>query len=185
VSGAWYVPSVFEIRILGVFPLEEIAWSFLFFYLILAVYNAIYRKNFDSTISSKNNLHLLWISVISGLLFFAILVFEKQWLVMNHFYPWMLFGVMVLPPAVVVGFRPYVLKRTLLLAVAFGVFFLLFYEYSALKTGQWMFGGDYVGWIRLFDVRFPLEELLFAFLAVPGAVAMYEFFSDGKGGVQD
>lgn len=59
VSNTWYVPSVFPVRMLGAFPAEEIVWSFLFFYMILASYNGVYRENFDSKVHSENNKYIM------------------------------------------------------------------------------------------------------------------------------
>lgn len=110
--------------------------------------------------------------------FFLLLLLNKELLVVDHFYIMMVIFVMTIPSAVALYFHSYLWKRILPLTPAFIVFFLL-YEYSALKTGQWIFLEGYIGWIRLFDVKFPVEELLFGILSVPGTIALYEFFSGG------
>ena len=113
-------------------------------------------------------------------IFFLLVLFDKELLVVDHFYIWMVVLVMAIPSAIALYLRPYIWKRILPLTLVFAAFFILFYEYSALKTGQWFFLKDYIGWINLFKVKFPVEELLFALLSVPGTIGWYEFLSDGK-----
>ena len=179
VSNAWYVPSVFQIRMLGAFPAEEILWAFLFFYANLVVYNSIYVKDFDPRVSSPNNKYLLAWIVGTGTIFFLIFSFNKELLVIDNFYILMVLFLMALPTIIAAYFYPYFIRKVLPLTIVFIVFSIVFYEYTALKTGGWFFNGvHYIGWIQFFDVRFPIEEFLFAVFSLPGTIAIYTLFSN-------
>jgi hypothetical protein len=50
-----------------------------------------------------------------------------------------------------------------------------------VKTGQWIFPGEYVGIINLFDLSFPFEEFLFwIMISSMGFLTYYELFVDDE-----
>jgi len=184
VSHTWYVPSEIGIRIWNAFPLDQLFWGFLFFYLIIVGYNSFMVKKYDAKILSPNFKYLIAIIILLGSAFAVILTTHKEWLVINHFYGLFVFGVMFLPTLLVLIFNPQPKEKVakIFLVALLSVILSLNYEYSALKTGQWFFNGEhYLGWIYFFDVKFPIEELLFMFFAIPGTICVYEFFSQSTG----
>jgi len=55
----------------------------------------------------------------------------------------------------------------------------LIYELTAVKLEQWHFPGQYIGWIDLFGLKFPFEELLFWMgLSSFVVLSIYEGFID-------
>ena len=64
-----------------------------------------------------------------------------------------------------------------------GLFFFvlsILYELTAIHAGHWIFPGDYIGFVEILGLRFPIEELLWLMLCVPSTIAIYEFFADDR-----
>ena len=62
-------------------------------------------------------------------------------------------------------------------------FYLTFiYEVTALQLGWWDFPStNFIGWVSIFNVRFPLEELIFwLFLFAMAILTYYEYFADDE-----
>jgi len=53
---------------------------------------------------------------------------------------------------------------------------------TALQLGWWDFpGSNFIGWVSIFNIRFPLEELIFwLFLFAMAILTYYEFFDDDE-----
>jgi len=178
VSDVWYVSSELGIRFLGGnIPVEDFLWGFLFFYIIIVMYNALFAERYSKKIIVTNTKYLVTVALVFLLAFFSVLVFNRDLLIMNNFYILMIIFMMALPSFIILPFFSKAIRPVIYLTLFF-LPFCFIYEYSALKTEQWFFGEAYfIGWIQLFDVRFPIEEFLFMVFSIPGSVAVYELFS--------
>ncbi len=89
-----------------------------------------------------------------------------------------LFGV---PPLIVVIWRKPELLIKFVKASMFLIFLFLSFEITALKLDQWRFPGEYIGYVSLFGVTFPLEEFFF-WIVMSTAISLvyYEFFVDDE-----
>lgn len=180
VSNSWYVPSEIGIRVLGAFPLEEIVWSFLFFYYILIIYTTFFIKHQNTKIFSSNTKYLAWLFGILASVFTLVFIFNKDLLIIDNFYILLIVFVMIIPSIIFLYNNPQYIKRVILITLVF-LPTTLIYEYSALKTGQWFFNGQhYIGWVHFLDVKFPIEELLFMIFSASGTISFYEFSSKEK-----
>ena len=180
VSNSWYVPSETGIRVLGAFPVEEIAWAFLFFYFILIIYNTFFIKHQNINIFTRNTKYFAWFVAVLMSIFALIFFIDKDLLIINDFYILLIIFFMIVPSILFLYKNPQYIKRVIFITFIFLPTFLI-YEYSALKTGQWFFDGQhYVGWVYFLDVKFPTEELLFMIFSVSGIVSFYEFYSNKK-----
>jgi len=183
VSNTWYVPSEIGVRVWNAFPLDQLFWGFLFFYLILIGYNSLMVKKYNPKILSLNFKYLLAIIIVLGSIFAIILATHKEWLVIDHFYTIFVFCIMFLPVLLILifGSQPKEKVIKIFLVAMLSVILSLIYEYSALKTGQWFFNGEhYLGWIHFFDVKLPVEEILFMFFSIPGTVFVYDLFAQSS-----
>ena len=84
---------------------------------------------------------------------------------------------MVIPSIIELFRHPKLLPKFLLVVIYF--FFLTFvYELTALKLGQWIFpSNQYIGWVSIFGLNFPLEEFFFGFFFYAMVtLACYEAF---------
>jgi len=180
VSGSWYVPSELGIRVFGAFPIEEILWSILFFYLIISSYEFFFKKHSQIKVFYTNTRYMIMTLISLFVIFFSILFLNKNLLVIDYFYIYMLIGMMILPSLVIFYFHQRYIKDALLLSIVFMISFL-FYEYSALITKQWFFNGShYIGWVPLLNIKMPIEELLFMIVSVPGVISFYELFTKDR-----
>ena len=87
---------------------------------------------------------------------------------------------MVLIPLLISLFKFPNLSKKFFLAGSYFFFFAFVYELTALKLGWWKFiGNDFIGWVSIFKLSFPFEELFFWFLLLAMAIlSYYEFFDD-------
>ena len=76
--------------------------------------------------------------------------------------------------------RPKLIIHSLLLVPYFS-FVYISHELTALYLGQWRFPGDYIGWVSMFGIQFPVEELIFWIILSSLAVSVYyEFLFDNE-----
>jgi hypothetical protein len=90
---------------------------------------------------------------------------------------------LLIPLLLIIDKYPKLLKKFSLVAIFF-IFHTLVYEILALNLGYWEFPqlqSQYVGWVNLFGVSFPVEELFF-YITI-GSISLlsyYEFFDDDR-----
>jgi hypothetical protein len=146
-------------KILGVVQIDVMAWFFLWVLHIFLFYEYfIDRKKLKSKISGPQFkiIGLGILSVIALIVIYqnfpSVLLFEKAYLVICLF---------VVAPFVYYCFKnPKVIKHAFPM-LAYFAFVYLTHEITALCLEQWRFPGDYIGWVQILDVGFPLEELIF------------------------
>jgi hypothetical protein len=178
VSGAWYVPPNFGIRILDSFPIEEFLWAFSFVLLILSLYEYIFDQDKSKEISK---LFQHFTNLLSGFFFALITIYFllPQALNIPYFY-----AVLICIFAFITlwGFYKYpkIIGKISKLAAYFFVPALI-YELSALKLGHWEFTkGMHIGYVELLSYTFPFEELLFWILTVTALLVVHEAFADNQ-----
>ncbi len=68
------------------------------------------------------------------------------------------------------------------MATAYFFYLTFIYEVTALKLNLWSFPGtEFIGWVSVFGVHFPAEELVFwVILSTMAILSYYEFFDDGE-----
>ncbi len=176
-NGAWNViDTLVPLRILGLFPLVDLIWYFLAILFSLLFYE--YFSNYSREKISKNMFKILypvWIFLVLSLVAFFV---KPEFLKIPYAY--LVLGVLfILTPLIYLAVkRPVLLKKLFLTSVFFGFLNLLF-ELSGRYAGQWFFPGQYLGWITVFGISFPFEELLFyIILSTPAVIAYYEIFFD-------
>ena len=127
--------------------------------------------------------YLIVLVLVSFSLFIAVLVASPALLRIPYSY---------LALGVILGLIPIILEavhcpqkfRKLLQAQAYFFYLAFVYEVTALKLGWWAFPGtEFVGWLEVFGVRFPFEELFFwIMLGSLAALSYYQFFDDEQVG---
>lgn len=88
---------------------------------------------------------------------------------------------MVIPILLQMFNYPKVFSKFALTAAYFFVFTFM-YEIAGLRLGWWAFPGtEFIGWVHIFGVSFPLEEFVFWFMLTAfAALSYYEFFEDDE-----
>ena len=179
IDGSWYNPSVIGIRFFDAYPLDDFIWVFLYFYYILAVYEYFFEREKILTLPKKF-INFEFIGLILSFVFTIYVYWREIPITISYFYLWIVIILFLFLPGLIFAFHPKVFIK----AIYTGLFFIplsFLYEYIANIKGNWFFpGNNFIGYVQLPGVSFPLEEFFFLFLAVPALVACYEFLADDK-----
>lgn len=162
----------------GFWPVDEIIWFFLWVLSILVFYEHFYERERGGHVSKK----FKYIALPTFILLTVVLIkagLETNALILSHAY---LFSALpaILPVAWIIKNRPKLLTKFFKTGLFFFMLYLV-YELTALSLGQWYFSGEYVGWIEINKLRFPIEELLFWMVISNFSVlSIYEGFIDDQ-----
>mgnify|MGYP001594941117 CR=1 FL=1 len=181
-NGAWAEISsqlVFDYRIFGFMPVDEPIWFFFAALFATVFYEHFYEKDRSDKLSKRFK-YIAIPTLLGVLAVITIAIIDKNKLIFDHAYFYS-FLPLIIPIGYVVKKHPSVLLKIIKTGAFFFMLFLI-YELTAVKLGQWYFPGQYIGWIELFGLRFPFEELLFWMgLSSSSALSIYEgFVDDGK-----
>ena len=179
-NDAWIVTQVvFPWRLFGFYPLIDDIIGFILMTLIIITF---YEHFLDDEKDSKVSKNLLFALVPTSIVLVVILVLYT----INPFlleipYIYLVTGFLaIIFPIFAVLCKPALLGK-LLKTAAFFFFVWFIAELVALKTGGWIFPGQYIGKVEIFGLMFPFEELFFWMLFYASTiVAYYEFFIDDK-----
>jgi len=168
---------VFQWKILGVEPIDNILGYMLMTLFILTFYEHFLDDEKNKKISKNLIRALVPLGIITTGIIVIFLV-RPEFLQIPYAYLVMGSIAIVLP----IGMSLYKTRFfTKFLKIGIYFFFVWFIaELAAVKTGAWIYvGGEYIGWVYLFGLAFPFEELLFwmMFYAVT-TVSYYELFID-------
>ena len=181
-AKAWFIlQSVLPFRLFGTVTGESILWGFLIVYFIVMYYEYFLEHKLEDKLYAPNLKYLMMLFFGLFLLFLTVLITNPTLLCVDYFYlkAGLLLG--LLPILSVLFQFPNLLTKFFKTGTYF--FYLTFImEITALKLGQWTFPGEqFLGWVTLFGVAFPFEELFFWMIL--GAIAIlsyYEFFDDDR-----
>lgn len=175
---AWYVnTSVLPWRFLGYLTVEDLLLCFLSVYVIVMWYESTFRT--DHPITSHQRLRrLVTISVLLIIGLIVLITIGFNVFTIPDIYAWLAITTLI-PPIVISLLRaPYLFRRFVATAIVFGGVLFLF-EITGNVLDQWMFPGTYIGMVNLFDVQFPLEELIFWVVLFPvGVLSYYELYDN-------
>ncbi len=181
INLTWYIPSLFDFRLLGVVTVESMLFSFLWVYYAVVFYEYFIDLGKKKDPVSKYLKYLFLFSLILLLFLFLFLLIKPIMLYISYFYLKVGIVLLLLPLVTFLALFPKFIKKFALAGICFFCLSLLF-ELSALYTNQWTFPGvHFIGFIELFGQRFPYEDFLFwLLLGVYGILAYYEFFADDR-----
>ncbi len=178
-DGSYYNFSIIGIRIFGVYPIDDFLWGFLYFYYILMVYEYFFEK--ERILKTPKRTIVFEIIGFSCALLFSFAVYVSGHIfTISYFYAWLVGIVFLFLPILILYNHPRIFKKTILV----GLFFIplsFLYEYVAISKVNWIFPGHhFLGYVTLFNISFPLEEMLWLLLAAPSVIVYYEFFADDE-----
>jgi hypothetical protein len=182
ITGTWFVPSTsFPFKLFGLVAIEVILWAFLTAFFILIFYEYFINKHRTKKLYTSRLKHI----GIAGLILLGIFIFlfliAPSLLKIPYFY--MFFGVILLLIPFLVQMLKYPKTTSkFFLAGAYFFYFHFILEVVGLKLGLWTFPGtDFIGWINIFGVGFPIEELIFWFILLAlTTISYYEYFDDDE-----
>lgn len=181
VSGSWFVPrTFFTFRLIGNVPIEDLIWGFLLVYGIVMFYEHFLDKGKHNL--KDTNLKYLIVDIIFFIIsFFLIYLFQPSLLVIPFFYVKAGIIIVLFPVISFLSFFPRLLSKF----VKAGTYFFtqgILFELTGLTLNQWNFKGEnFIGWVYIHNLRFPLEEFIFWMVLFSTCVlSYYEFFDDDR-----
>lgn len=178
-NKGWYVPSnqlFIPWRFFGLVPLEEILWFGFFFLFVVTFYEYYIERDRDKVLS-KNFKWFILLLLATSLL--VLILSLTSWFYSIEYIYLITCSIYMIPPVVYAFIkRPEFIKKFFLVTVPF-FFINLIHEITAIRAGQWIFPGEYIGEVVLFGFSFPFEEFFF-YIAIGAAtgLAYYEIFVD-------
>lgn len=182
VDKSWFVPNtIFGSRFLGVIPIEDFVWGFLWVFFATLFYEYFLDRGSGKDRINKNIKYLIIFLLSLLIIFFLFLFISPDLLNIKYFYLKVGIVLVLVPVITVLSFFPKLAGKYLKIGVYFFGLSLLF-ELVGLRTNQWTFpGSHFIGYIELFGLKFPFEEFLFwLVLGVAAVLSYYEFFVDDK-----
>lgn len=163
-------------KVFGILPLDNLLGHMFMTMLTIVFYQHFIKEDNSNEIS----LNLLWISLLMTVAIILVVFFARTnpQVLTTMAYPYFYLGLAAIFPLVLlVLLKPKYAKNVILIAPYF--FFLYFFvEIFAVRFDYWIYpGNNYVGWVELFNLRYPFEELFFwMLLYAPCLVSYYEIF---------
>lgn len=176
VAHAWYtVQTIFPVRIFNIIPFENPLWSFLYFYTILITYEYFWGEKIKSM--GRGILFMSLFIALAFLIYLSINAFNPK-LIAQVRYFYLLFGTIFF--AIPTGIYLLINKKGFnkLLLVALYIIPLGFIdEVTSVLLHYWEYPGkELIAWINIFNVKFPVEELIFFVILSPFAILSYYKF---------
>ncbi|MEK7509652.1 MAG: hypothetical protein AAB605_02985 [Patescibacteria group bacterium] len=158
-------------HIFDVVPIDHIIWFFFWAFIIIVFYEHFLEHENTNRIS-KN-----YIYAALPTIFIAIAVPIVHFINPNVFlmgYAYLVLGIFAtLPLVLLVWKKPHLAIKFLKIAPFFFILFLAF-ELTALYLNQWMFLGEYIGYVEILGLRFPIEEFFF-WICVSSMVVLSDY----------
>lgn len=171
------VSTIFPFRIFGVLPLDNVLG-----HMMMALLTVTFYEHFiDREIHHKISKHLKF-AILPGILgvFILLFLFFFNRDALSAKYPYFYAGIASIVFPLYLGFRkPQFIKNMAETAIYF--FFLwLVGELVAVRLNYWIYpGNNYIGWVTIFGLSFPFEELFFWVIFYAATlISFYELFID-------
>ncbi|MCF6276729.1 MAG: hypothetical protein L3J07_02655 [Candidatus Magasanikbacteria bacterium] len=181
-SGVWFMPiSILDpFRFFGLIVAENLLWVYLWTYFIIMFYETFLDKHlFVKTYYPKIKYLIFGLTT---LVFGIILIHFVNPLLLKINFAYFKFG--IITTFIPISFVYFKFPKLRIKLVKIGAYFFVFsllHEIVGLALNQWVFPPEtlFVGWVYLFGLQFPLEELVFFMvLGAMAIVSFYEIFND-------
>ncbi|MDE2437942.1 MAG: hypothetical protein KGN01_00885 [Patescibacteria group bacterium] len=166
-------------RIFGVVQIDVMVWFVLWLLQIFLFYEHFIDRTRLVLYKSEQQLKMFIAGVLSVFLLLVIYTPSPSLLYISKAY-FVLCLFVLIPFFIICVKKPKIVRRTLLI-IPYFFFVYITHEITALQLHQWNFPGDYLGWIQVMGVRFPVEEFVFWIIlsSLVGAT-YYEFYFDNQ-----
>ncbi|MFD2565981.1 hypothetical protein [Pseudotenacibaculum haliotis] len=178
-TNAWAI-HVDSYKMLGVFFVPiVIAWM-----LMVALTVVVYQHFFPSLNTVKKGISerfkkVTLVASILSLLMVVTCIYNPTFFPKKYSY--LIIGSVILAPFLVYLIKKprFIVKILPLMSYFFVMYFTL--ELIGLKLEWWSFQGSYIGFVNLFEVRFPVEELMYWMILFPlSTISCYQSFINTK-----
>jgi hypothetical protein len=182
ITEQWIIPhSIFPFRLLGIVTIEVILWAILNLYFVIMFYEHFLDKHVTKNFWHPHMKYLVAFAVSLFVLFITLYFYLPTALNIPFFY--LCFGIVLLLIPLIIQMANHPTMNVKLFKTTAYFFYLTFiYEVTGLQLGWWDFPGtNFIGWVSVFNIRFPLEELIFwLFLFAMAILTYYEYFDDDE-----
>ncbi len=178
-NGAYVIPkTIFPFKIFGISTVELYLFSFLWVLMSVLFYEYFFDHGRKGDAISKRIRIFLYIVFAFSVVVLIMLFANSRWLLIPYAY--LVLGTLftIIPLVAFLYFHPQFLPRFVVIA-AYYFSFLMLYELVALATHEWIFPGQFIGFVTVQGLSFPLEELLiWMIVCTPALLSYYEFVAD-------
>jgi len=177
-GGGWStIDLTIPWRILGVPPIDNIIG-----YMLMTLFTLVFYEHFlDDEKKKSISKSLPELVILSGgamVLLLVTYIVSPHSVLVSH-YAYLKGGLLAVIFPILFMFRNPRLIPKIATMASFFFFVWLVAELVVVKNSGWIYPGQYIGWVTLFDITFPIEELLFWMLFYAATiVAFYERFID-------
>lgn len=174
---SWVSTSMFDTRIAEIVPIEALVWMFAFTYLIVAYYLYFFDTKKHKPIGKR--LPLVFGAAIAVLIWLFITIAFGLEFTVEYYYIKFGLAFLLLPLILFCIAYPRYLKTFIKITPYFFMIGLVNLLVS-LDQGHWSYPGEnFVGWVTIASLRFPLEELVFWIILFPSfLVSQFELFNN-------
>lgn len=182
-SGSWemFPSSTLPFKFFDIVTFEVILWSFLSIYFIVIFYEYFIHHEIVKRYWNPKMKYFMIFVVLVMLVFSFFFMVNPNYLTVPYFY--LIWGIILLliPFLLQLCAYPKITQKMFLVAAYF-FYFNFIYEITALKLGWWTFPGqEFIGYVQIFNVAFPLEELFFWFILFALSIlSFYEYFDENE-----
>lgn len=177
---AWWSPTIFSSRLLGILPYEDLIWGLLQGYFVIILYEHFLDKGKHRLVGRNFKYFILF---LAGLLSFFFLVYflKPAWLQIPYAYFWLGLTFFILPSIAFLARFPRIISKFIKLSSYFFLLHIIF-EFTALELGNWTFpGSNYIGVVKILGFNLPIEEIVIWWgLFIVSILSWYEFFDDDQ-----
>ncbi len=175
-NHTWYtIQSIFPWRIFNLIPFENPLWSFLYFYTILITYEYFWAEKVKYM---KRGITATLIFIVFVFTAYSLVHVYNPYLIANIPYVYLIFGTVffIIPTFTYLLFNRKDLNKFLLVA-AYIIPLGFINEITSVALRYWEYPSkDFIGWVSLLKVEFPVEELIFFIILSPFAMLSYYKF---------
>lgn len=176
-NNAWTVPSVSTFRILTFIPIEDFVFTVAGVYLIVMAWAYFFHPPQYERINITRVKVVALGEAILFALFLLVYAFAPTVFRVPYYYFFLVLFFFVLPALILLKYFP-AYHKSLLRAVPHSFVLMLLWELVALALGFWTFPGEYLAFIRLGGLHFPVEEMVsWMILFLPATLAFTEIAS--------
>jgi len=178
-TGQWLLPFSMFSRIFEYVSVEMIFWSFINFYFIVMFYEYFVHQHFAGKLWYSKLKYLIISVLVVFILFLSFYNFLPSYLHIPYFYLGFTIVLVLIPILLQLFKYPRFISKFFETAAYF-FYLTLLYEITALQLGWWSFPSEqFIGWVSIGNIRFPLEELIFwMILCAMAVLSYYEYFDD-------
>src|SRR3989344_484774 len=177
---AWWSPTIFPSRLLGILPWEDLIWGLFQGYFVVILYEYFFDKGKDKIVG-KNFKYFIYFILFLLTVFFSAYFFEPTLLHIPYAYVWLGLVFFIIPSSIFMIRYPKTIPKILKLSAYFLVLHICF-EFTALKLGNWTFpSSNYLAVVNIFGFLIPIEEIIiWWFFFIVSIISWYEFFDDDQ-----